>query len=166
MECQRIVKSYDGKSIKLSGFSIGDIKLGELGIEPKLIQAASQALLILDASQYDLCVSIRNVSDETTRQEFIKRMVEDKLQAQKIFRAFALLSLNPTGNELQSAISMLASSVVFNEQRTKELEDSNIIDKIYLTDTSNTPSDTTANSKVVTAKKEQESILELGKEIL
>jgi hypothetical protein len=126
MQCQRIVKSYNDKSIEISGVNIANMQLGKLGIEPKVLHAASQALLILDASQYDLCISIKNMTDLNVRQEYIKKMADDKLQAQKIFRALAALSLNPQGAALQEAIKDLISNLLSSEQRTTELIKSNI----------------------------------------
>jgi hypothetical protein len=130
IECHRIVKSYDGKSIQIAGLNFGNIQLGKLGIEPKLIQAASQALLILDASQYDLCSSIQNLTSEEERQQYVKRMIEDKLQSQKIYRALAALSLNPQGDEMQQAVKTLVSNLLDSQQRTQELEGSQVLSKV------------------------------------
>jgi hypothetical protein len=110
--------------------NVGNIQLGKLGIEPKILQTASQALLILDASQYDLCSSIRNLTDPNVKQQYIKKMIDDKFQAQKIYRALAALSLNPQGTLMQEAVKDLISNLLAVEPRTRELEESGILSKV------------------------------------
>jgi hypothetical protein len=63
MNCNRLVK-YDGKKLEITGLSIGDFKIGNLDIEPVLLQTVSHALMLLDASQYTLCTSISNLTDK------------------------------------------------------------------------------------------------------
>lgn len=167
MECHRMVKRFDGNSIEISGINIGKFQLGKLGIEPKLIQAASQALLILDASQYDLCESIRGLGNQELKQGYQQKMIDDKLQAQRIYRALAALALNPQGEQLQEAIKMLFSDLLSSEQRTKELEGSDILSRpqqdisMQSTSPSSVTSSTTQNNA---NNKDSDSSIEIGKE--
>ena len=48
LECKYLIKHY-GYSGKVSGIEIPNVKLGELSIEPKLLQGASQVLELIDA---------------------------------------------------------------------------------------------------------------------
>jgi hypothetical protein len=160
MECRRIVKSYDGHSIEISGLNVGKIQLGKFGIEPKVLQTASQALLILDASQYDLCMSIKNLTDQSIKQDYVKKMVDDKFQAQKIYRALAALSLNPQGTAMQESVRDLVSSLLGVEQRTKELEESNVLSKVQQQQGPPVPSTTTSPSSSTSTK--LESPVEIG----
>jgi hypothetical protein len=61
---------------------------------------------------------------------FVKKMIDDKFQAQKIYRALAALSLNPQGTSMQEALKDLVSSLLAVEQRTKELEESDILSRV------------------------------------
>src|SRR5215831_14719409 len=87
--CERLVKKIDDKSIEIAGLNFGGIQLGKFGIEPRLLQTVSHALMLLDASQYDLCSSIKNMKDKDSQERYIKLMTDDKLAAQRIFRALA-----------------------------------------------------------------------------
>src|SRR5215203_2642616 len=77
MTCERLVKNYDGKSIQIAGLNFGGFELGKFGIEHKLLQTVSHALMLLDASQYDLCTSIKNMQDKETREKYIRLMTDD-----------------------------------------------------------------------------------------
>ena len=68
--CERLVKKIDVISIEIAGLNFGGFQLGKFGIEPKLLQTVGHALMLLDASQYDLCNSIKNIKDEETRQKY------------------------------------------------------------------------------------------------
>lgn len=160
IRCQRIVKSYTGNSIEISGLSIGNIQLGKLGIEEKILQTASQALLLLDASQYDLCMSIKNLTDLNLKQQYIKKMIDDKFQAQKIYRALAALSLNPQGIPMQEALRDIVSSLLAVEQRTKELEESNILSRVQQQQAQSIPSITSSPSTNLSAN--TQSPVEMG----
>src|SRR5688500_12734501 len=104
INCERLVKNYDGKSIEISGLNFGGIQLGKFGMEPKLLQAVSHALMLLDSSQYDLCNSIKNIRDKDVREKYIKLMTDDKLAAQRIFQALAGLLINPESTQMQDAV--------------------------------------------------------------
>ncbi len=133
MECYRTVKSYDKKNIEIAGINLGDLNIGKIGINPQIIHNATQTLLLLDASQYDLCNTIKNIKDERKRDEYIIKMADDKLAAQKIYRALmSLMTLSENQDEStkKEIVKAIVSSTLSSEQRIKELESSNISEKI------------------------------------
>jgi hypothetical protein len=131
MTCERLVKNYDGKSIQIAGLNFGGFELGKLGIEPKLLQTVSHALMLLDASQYDLCTSIKNMRDKDTREKYIRLMTDDKLAAQRIYRALAGLLINPQSTQMQDTVKdTLLSSLKSTESRVADLENSNLLSKV------------------------------------
>ena len=138
IKCERLVK-YDGKKLEISGLSVGDFKLGKFGIEPTLLQTASHALMLLDASQYYYCSSIRNLKDKQRREEYVAKMIDDQRHAQTIYHALSLLSMDPSSAEMQDTVKkMLLSSIAPNRSRATEIEKSNLLEKI---ETSNTESE-------------------------
>jgi hypothetical protein len=133
IECYRTVKNYDGKNIKIVGINLGELQIGKIGINPQIIYNATQTLLLLDASQYDLCNTIKNIKDEKKRDEYVIKMADDKLAAQKIYRALmSLMTLSENQDEStkKEIVKTIISSTLSSEQRIKELELSNIPEKI------------------------------------
>jgi hypothetical protein len=129
--CERLVKNYDGKSIHIAGLNFGGFQLGNFGIEPKLLQTVSHALMLLDASQYDLCNSIKNMKDKDSQEKYVKLMTDDKLAAQRIFRALAGLLINPESIQMQDAVKdTLLSTLASRESRAADIENSNLLTKI------------------------------------
>src|SRR5919198_4240609 len=98
LECKRQYKT-DATRVNIAGIDYNGIKLGQLGVEP-LLQTVSQTLLLLDFSQYQLCLSIRGMRDTEQKQEYIKKMTDQQLEAQKIYQALYALSVNPRSKEL------------------------------------------------------------------
>ena len=97
--CQRLVK-YQNNSIEFSGVNISNITIGKFGIEPKLVQAASHALMLLDAYQYDVCLSVSNIEDRNERQKYVKKITDAKIRAEGIIHALAAMSISPNSPEL------------------------------------------------------------------
>jgi hypothetical protein len=127
IKCERLVKNYDGKSIEISGLNFGGVQLGKFGVEPKLLQTVSHALMLLDASQYDLCNSIKNIKDKETREKYLKLMTDDKLAAQRIYQALAGLLINPESAQMQDAVKeTLLFTLASRGKRTMDIENSNI----------------------------------------
>ena len=126
LKCEHLVK-FDGHKIEITGLSLGNFKLGSLGIEPTLIQAAGQSLMMLDASQYSLCQKVKGAPDEETKKKYYTMMMDDLLRAQGIYRAIATLSLNPTSQVLQGTVKeLLLSSLTTTGQRAVEIENSEV----------------------------------------
>ena len=126
LKCEHLVK-FDGTKIEITGLSLGNFKLGSLGIEPTLIQAAGQSLMMLDASQYSLCQKVKGAPDEETKKKYYTMMMDDLLRAQGIYRAIATLSLNPTSQVLQGTVKeLLLSSLTTTGQRAVEIENSEV----------------------------------------
>lgn len=122
IECERLIK-YDGRKIEISGVELGNFKLGKFGIERTLLQAASHALMLLDASQYNLCKSIKGIGDEERRIKYYNLMMDDQIHSQKIYRAIAALSVSPESKQLQDALkNLLLSSLLTSERRALEIE--------------------------------------------
>ena len=86
----------------------------------------------LDAFQYDLCNTIKNITDKVKKDEYIVKMADDKLAAQKIYRALiSLMTLSSNQNESakEDAVKTIISSTLSSKQRIKELEWSKILEK-------------------------------------
>jgi SAM-dependent methyltransferase len=101
--CERLVK-YHNNSIEVSGVNISNITLGKFGIESKLLQAASHALMLLDAYQYHTCLSIRNIEEKEKRQKYAEKITDANLRAGGIIHALAALSFSPNSRELQETV--------------------------------------------------------------
>src|ERR671910_1630726 len=112
IKCEHLIK-YDRTKVQISGLSLGDYKLGEFGIDPKLLQAASHALMLLDATQYDLCITIKGITDNKLRDFYYKKMVDDKIRSQNIIRVIASLSMDPKSKQLQDTLKDL---IISNQQ--------------------------------------------------
>jgi hypothetical protein len=103
LDCKYLIKHY-GQSGEVSGISIPNIQLGKISIEPKLLQAASQALELIDASQYYLCQSVNNAPDVETKRKYYDLMMQDRLRAQDIIMGLAAFSINPQSKNLEEGI--------------------------------------------------------------
>jgi hypothetical protein len=127
LDCEHLVK-YDGKKIEIAGLSfLGKFQLGSLNIEPTIIQAAGQSLMMLDASQYSLCQKVKGAPDDETRKKYYALMMDDQLRSQGIYRAIASLSLNPSSPALQDALkNLLLSNLTTSGQRAVDIERSDI----------------------------------------
>lgn len=130
LKCERLVK-YNGKKIEIAGLQIGGFQLGKLNIEPKLLQAVSHALMLLDASQYDLCRTIKGIKDKKKREEYLNIMMQDKLHSQQINRGIAALTLNPESKPLQEALKNLLLS---HKSRVLEIDSTDISEKTITSD--------------------------------
>jgi len=132
IKCERLVKNYDGKSIEIAGLNFGgSFQLGKFGIEPKLLQTVSHALMLLDESQYDLCMSVKNMQDKEDREKYVKLMTDDKLAAQRIYRALAGLLINPQSTQMQDTVKeTLLSSLAYSQSRVANIENSNLLSKV------------------------------------
>lgn len=159
IKCERLVKKIDGKSIEIAGLNFGGFQLGKFGIEPKLLQTVSHALMLLDASQYDLCNSIKNIKDEETRQKYVKLMTDDKLAAQRIFQALAGLLINPESTQMQDAVKeTLLTTLSSRQSRTIDIENSDLLSKVQEQAVTPSPSasNTTLDSDIV------ENVMDIG----
>lgn len=126
IECEHLV-NYDGRSIGFGGIKIGEMEIGKLQIDRKTLQSASQALMLLDQSQYDLCKSVKNLKDKDKREKYVELMIQDKLQSQKLMKALAGLSISPESKELNETLQKL---LLANTTRTLEIEDSELSQRI------------------------------------
>lgn len=122
MHCERFIK-YNGIKIDLSGLGLDILKIGELGIETTLLQAASQSLMILDFSHFTLCNAVKNAPDEETRRKSYNLMLADISRSNAVCEAIASLSLDPKSVELQKALKeILASRIIRNQNRVVAIE--------------------------------------------
>ena len=93
-ECKHLIK-YDGKRIEVSGISFQGFELGKASIEPRLLQAVSHALMLLDASQFHLCEAVKGAPDEETRRKYYDVMMNDKIRGQDIIMGFSCFDSQP-----------------------------------------------------------------------
>src|SRR5215212_4291894 len=118
IECTHLIK-YDGKNVEISGLSFRGIQLGKLAIEPKLLQAVSQALMIIDASQYHFCQAVKNAPDEESKKRYYDLMMQDKVRAQDIWMGLAALTINPESKQVEAS---LVKMLLQNHNRALQLE--------------------------------------------
>ena len=104
-KCEHLIK-YDGRSIAIEGVIYGNIQVGKVGIERKLVQAASHALMLLDASQYSLCTSIKNINNKEERDSLTKLMIEDKVRSEKIIQTLAGYLLTPRASNYKTLLEL------------------------------------------------------------
>lgn len=144
IECKYLIKHY-GRSGEASGISIPQVQLGRVAIEPKLLQAASQALELIDASQYHFCESLKNAPDDESRRKYYDLMMEDKMRAQDIIFGLAAFTINPQSKDVEKGLMKM---LLQNHSRVLQIEENpeikvnaepeheKIQDKIEITSTS------------------------------
>ena len=66
------------KGYEVSGISFQGFELGKASVEPKLLQAVSHALMLLDASQFHLCEAVKGAPDEETSKKYYDVMMNDR----------------------------------------------------------------------------------------
>jgi len=97
LKCERQYKT-DATGFRIAGIDYGGFKLAGVEVE-RTLQNVTQALLALDFSQYQLCLSIRSMKG-TKQQEYIEKMTDQQLKAHEIHQALYALSLNPDSTQL------------------------------------------------------------------
>lgn len=118
LECERLIK-LKGSKLEIAGIEIQQLKLGKLGYESTLRQTVNQSIILLDASQYDLCKAIKGLKDSTKKEKYKEMMIEDKIKSRRITEALAVLLANPESKELQAA---LKSRLLESTPRLEELD--------------------------------------------
>lgn len=92
-ECKKFF-TYKSNTIDISGLasSLGsdkinnfDLKVGQFKISPEFVKV-SEKLMELDMQQYDLCNTIKNISDRKKRDEMFIKLSEIKMQMFKIYK--------------------------------------------------------------------------------
>ena len=78
-----------------------------VGVEPKLLQSASHAVMLLDASSYHLCKMIEALTDKEKRQKYIEESINDKFYAGRIYITLEAVRESPDSKELQEALARL-----------------------------------------------------------
>lgn len=71
------------------------------------------------------------MKDKDTREKYLRLMTDDKLAAQRIYRALAGLLINPQSTQMQDTVKdTLLSSLKSTESRVANLENSNLLSKV------------------------------------
>jgi hypothetical protein len=122
LDCKYLIKHY-GRSGKVSGIEVPNVKVGEISIEPKLLQAASQALELIDASQYYLCQSVNNAPDDETKRKYYELMMQDTLRAKDFIMGLAAFSINPQSKNVEDGIMKM---LLQNHSRALQIEEEKI----------------------------------------
>jgi hypothetical protein len=130
IRCEHLVR-YDGIHVNVAGIKIENFSVGQVSVERNILQAAFHALMLLDASQYDLCLAIKGLMDRGLRESYQKKMIDDKIRSQKIIQAIASLSISPESELLQTALKNLLLPVLEIEE---EMEKSKLQQKPEPTD--------------------------------
>jgi hypothetical protein len=102
MECAHLIK-YNGTNLEISGFAFEPLQLGKLGVEQKLLQTVTHALMLLDSSQYYFYHAVKNAPDGESKKKFYDLMMQDKVRAQDIWMCLAPLTMNPEKASRRSA---------------------------------------------------------------
>lgn len=109
------------------------------------MQAASQALELIDASQYHFCEAVKNAPDDESKKKYYDLMMEDKMRAQDIIFGLAALTINPQSKDVeQGIIKMLLQNhnIALQIEEDAEIKvnpeptDENTQDKIEINSTS------------------------------
>jgi Effector-associated domain 7 len=142
VECKYLIRHY-GRGGEISGVSIPHVQLGKIAVDPKLLQAASQALELIDASQYYLCQSLNNAPDQETKRKYYDLMMQDRLRAQDIIMGLAAFSINPQSKSVEEGLMKM---LLQNHNRALQIDaekvevipepDDNSADKIEISNTS------------------------------
>jgi len=118
LDCERLIK-LKGSKLEIAGIEFETFKLGKIGYESTLRQTVNQSIILLDASQYDLCKAIKGLKDPDKKQKYIEMMVDDKFKSKRITEALAGLLTNPESKELQTALKL---RLLENTSRLEELD--------------------------------------------
>jgi len=126
VECKYLIKHY-GYGGKVSGIGIPNVKVGEISIEPKLLQATTQALELIDASQYHLCQLLNNAPNDETKKKYYDLMMQDRLRAQDVIMGLAAFTINPQSKEVEEGIMKM---LLKNQSRALQIEEEKILKSI------------------------------------
>jgi hypothetical protein len=102
-----------------------------LGVSRQVLQTASQALLLFDLKEYDICISVKNAPDKKTRKEYYHRMMDYKFKAQPVRDAMVALAMNPSSEKLMNSIIQALSPIVGT---AVEIEKSKLASKTLTTE--------------------------------
>ena len=127
--CIRFVK-YDGHKVVIPGVSFGNLQISKSGITPSVLRNITTELILLDFSQYDLCMSIKNMSNTVERERYEKIMVDDKLRASRIYQRLVALSISPKKLQTQENLEQILEEYT---PRAKEIQASDILSKALQT---------------------------------
>ncbi len=92
--------TYKTNTIDISGLSAGlsseqtadfDFKVGQFKLNPEFVKASNK-LQELDLMQYSICQSIKNISNNSKRDELLVKLVDIKMQMLKIAQQPNLIS--------------------------------------------------------------------------
>ena len=118
INCQNLIK-FDGKNIQLYGIDVGGLQLGQFKYGTEVLQTAGHALMLLDAHQYQLCTLINSIEDKKIKDNYLIKIIDEKIKAQGIIQVIASLSLNPQSKDLQETLKNL---ILSNRQKVIDLE--------------------------------------------
>ena len=109
-ECKHLV-NYQDKSIDISGVSIPNIfSLGNVSIKPQVLQAAENAIKILDLRHFQNCENLKQISDETTKEKFIENMNKQQDKLSNIAMAIDAYKINQNSQKLEESLTRLLES--------------------------------------------------------
>ncbi len=124
-DCKQLIK-YDGRNFKFSGLTLGDFQMGGINISKEKLQIACHTAMLLDQSQYNLCLEIKRIQNKKERDKYTKQIIEDRIKSNRIMTTIAALSINPDNKYSQETLEKLISQ---NGTRALEIETNNPIEK-------------------------------------
>jgi hypothetical protein len=109
-ECKHLV-NYQGTNIDIAGISIPNIfSLGNVKINPQVLQAAENAIKLLDLRHFQNCEDLKQISDETTKVKFIENMNKQQDKLSNIAMAIDAYKINPNSQKLEESLTNLLES--------------------------------------------------------
>ena len=100
-ECRHLINFQSrtgGGKVKVEGIEF------EVNLDTKLIRGATHALILYDAYQYHLCISIRNLTEENQRNKYTQQLIDLQLKMKYIIERLMDPPSEVTQNDLSDFI--------------------------------------------------------------
>jgi hypothetical protein len=108
--CKHLVK-YQDTNIEIAGVSVPNIfSLGNVSINPKVLQAAEKALQYLDINHFQNCETLKQVPDEDSKKKYFDQMAKQQQKLNDIAMAIAAYSTNTNSQKLDETLSKIFES--------------------------------------------------------
>lgn len=109
-KCKHLV-NYQGTNIGIAGITIPNIfSVGNVKINPQVLQAADNAIKLLDLRHFQNCENLKQISDETTKTTFIENMKKQQDKLSNIAMAIDAYKINPNSQKLEESLTKLLES--------------------------------------------------------
>ncbi len=119
---------YQGTDIQIGAFSVPNIfSVGNIGIKPEVLQAAENAIKLLDLRHFQNCENLKEITDQATKTTFIDNMNKQQDKLSNIAMAIDAYKINPNSQKLEETLTNLLQSDLplsgaDKEEVTKKIE--------------------------------------------